>query len=324
MNKVKICAPSRIHISLACMGPNSYRRNGGAGFAISGFDTIIVATASKTLSIDNSSALSENRQFSKDKLKAVSKVLKTACRTESLNFVNIEIISAPPQHCGFGSGTALELACLESVFWLSQKEYTPAQLLQYSSRGGTSGAGINTYFQGGFILDLGHAPSSAPFLPSSAVPTSEISRPSMLGRWPFPDWPIRLYLPQNKPGMSGALERAFFSSNCTANFNQITETAFLLTFGLVPALIEENLEIFCSAINDIQITHWKEAEWREHGSSLYGLRDLIRVNGALCVGMSSFGPLLYSLGDGAVSAKLPHIIQSTVCANNTGRKITLC
>lgn len=319
-----ISAPSRLHISLACMGGNPYRRNGGAGLAISGFDTVIVASKAKSISIVNGSNLAKDRWFPEQRLSRLEELLRATSFTEKTQSVKIEIIAAPPQHCGFGSGTALELACLEALFVCGGGPYKPNDLIKYSSRGGTSGVGINTYFSGGFVVDAGQQASSQKFLPSSAVLPSELIRPTLLGRWEFPSWPLLLHLLDIRKTFSGEAETDFFEDNSIATSEQIFFTVFLLTFGLIPSVIESNLESFCSTIKTLQTTHWKAAEWAAQGSGVCSLRTNIEKTGALAVGMSSFGPLLYSLYENEENHSIPGATTTKVHADNIGRKITLC
>ena len=70
-------------------------------------------------------------------------------------------------HVGMGSGTAIRLGVLEGLFCINQRTMSRKELIQESNRGGTSGIGINTYFSGGLVLDLGVQNNDDVFLPSS-------------------------------------------------------------------------------------------------------------------------------------------------------------
>ena len=66
-----------------------------------------------------------------------------------------------------------------------------------------------------------------------------------------------------------------------------------LVNGLISALIEQDYKTYCTAINKIQKTSWKAAERAQYGNILIEYENDLLNFGADCVGMSSFGPLLY-------------------------------
>ena len=70
-------------------------------------------------------------------------------------------------------------------------------------RGGTSGIGVESFENGGFIIDGGHKRVEKPsFLPSSASPATP---PPIIARYNFPlDWKIILAIPNVERGVSGA------------------------------------------------------------------------------------------------------------------------
>jgi beta-ribofuranosylaminobenzene 5'-phosphate synthase len=66
---------------------------------------------------------------------------------------------------------------------------------------------------------------------------------------------------------------------------------------ILPGVAEARLDVFSSGVNAIQTNVWKSQEIALHGPKMAQLMNTIRDFGASAVGMSSFGPTLYALGD---------------------------
>ncbi|WP_369510459.1 GHMP family kinase ATP-binding protein, partial [Escherichia coli] len=72
-------------------------------------------------------------------------------------------------HVGMGSGTGIRLACIEALLALNEVSLPQEELVRLSERGGTSGIGIKTYFDGGLVLDLGVRNDNAGYAPSGLI-----------------------------------------------------------------------------------------------------------------------------------------------------------
>ncbi|WP_373001725.1 beta-ribofuranosylaminobenzene 5'-phosphate synthase family protein [Marinobacter sp.] len=321
---VKIFAPSRIHVSLVCMGDNEFRSNGGAGFAINGFDVVITSRLSSELCLVLSDELDLNEPL-KNKILDLEAYLAKLCKNKSLEPVKICVDQIPPRNCGFGTGTSLELSCIESIFILNSIDYTASDIIYASSRGGTSGIGVHSYFEGGFIVDLGHRPKKM-FLPSSHGRKDQ-EVPLRLGRWNFPPWDIGIFLPDEKPLRNEKFdENDFFERFCNLSFSDISEIGFIVTYGLISSVMEEDLVNFGRAINFIQKTKWKKLEVGLYGGEVDSIREMILEKGALACGMSSIGPLLYFFSETPIDKVVASLSPSAriVQPNNTGRKVVTC
>src|SRR5690606_11611590 len=110
--------------------------------------------------------------------------------------VTVTIFGEMPTHRGFGSGTALRLACIEGLFAINDRALTADEAIVLSKRGGTSGIGISTYFSGGLVVDLGVGwDDTANFVPSAVASVKRV--PLVLGRVEMPDWTVGICVPRD-------------------------------------------------------------------------------------------------------------------------------
>jgi beta-ribofuranosylaminobenzene 5'-phosphate synthase len=76
----------------------------------------------------------------------------------------------------------------------------------------------------------------------------------------------------------------------------VQSTLYECVYGIVAAALEQNEEVFWSAISRIQELEWKRKEWSLYGQPLKRLKKRIVGWGAKVVGMSSLGPSLFFFG----------------------------
>ncbi|MDH5413420.1 MAG: hypothetical protein OEW87_04725 [Flavobacteriaceae bacterium] len=317
---LSITAPSRIHITLISMTDELYRKNGGVGFAINGFDVCIDAYVSKKNSIDNS----KNTNIDNRTIIATINILDNAVELYSLKkSIEVKINKFPPQHSGFGSGTSFKLACLESLFLVNKVKLEDSKLAFLSGRGGTSGIGINTYFHGGFVFDLGRV--VGPLLPSNTCKDFEL--PLVLCKLFMPEWEIGIYKPSSIQSLSHEQELSFFNKNCPIDKNSVVDLTHELVFSLVPSILEKNIINFSKSINTIQDSTWKKYEWDEY-NNLFDVANSILHEDSYCFGLSSLGTACYFLANDKSNIKRkmnvvdPNGLIRYVTVNNTGRIVT--
>ena len=281
----------RLHLGLISMHQGGARRNGGIGFAIEAPGVSLRFAPSERFLCDDRRA----RPLNDTESRQLGEVMEAAQRAYSLpTCVSVFIEGAMPTHCGFGSGTGIRLACLEGLFAINGRELEQPEIISLSGRGGTSGIGINTYFHGGLVLDLGvGAGSDAQFLPSSSAVVHRM--PLTLGRIDFPDWTIGLCIPRACRPKTQAEELDFFRRSTPLPQAASFEAAYHAVFGLYAAVAEADYGAFCQAVDVMQTTRWKQLERLEYGDDLERADRFLRSKGADCVGMSSLGPLLFFL-----------------------------
>lgn len=283
---IKISAPSRIHVSLLSLHENSERKYGGFGFAI---DKRVVVRATKSNYLDIVDQTQKLKESDVNKLKVMLGKAKLALP------VKVYIDELPPTHSGFGSGTSLALSVLEASFVETEKTYDEDLLIRLSNRGRTSGIGIETYFRGGAVLDVGVSGKNHGFKPSSASKDSdEVAR--AIFRCDLPNWKIGLILNCGYKGLSGEAENDFFERSLPLKKEYSYEAVYKAVMGLVPACIESDLPRFRQLIEEFQGFDWKNKEIAALGAGFVDFFNSVKRN-IPYVGMSSMGPLLYYIYD---------------------------
>ncbi|RYY25382.1 MAG: beta-ribofuranosylaminobenzene 5'-phosphate synthase [Sphingomonadales bacterium] len=284
------------------------RRNGGIGFALSSPQATLTFTASAVFAI----ADRRHRPLRDTEIASLVGALSVARATLGLkNAVTVVITGELATHVGMGSGTAIRLACIEAMLALNGIELPREEVVRLSGRGGTSGIGINTYFEGGLVLDLGARNDGAGYAPSSMVRPKEL--PYSLPGLSLPDWEICLFVPRNIPTKSQWEEAEFFQRVLPLSPDASYRACYEALFGVYASIAEQDAVNFVAAIERMQSTDWKSQEWREYGGALSALRDELRNLGAEYVGMSSLGPMLFAGGPSVFSSDAQGAAESLNC-----------
>lgn len=322
---LRIEAYSRLHLTLISMMHCGYRVNGGAGFYINHPSVTVEAKHSDVFDI------CDQRQFpmSQHEQDRLSNILFNCIKNNSMcNNIRIIISGSMLTHFGFGSGTTIRLACLESLYLLNNRKYDRSILIKESKRGGTSGVGINTYFDGGLVVDLGRKSNLANTLLSSSENESDkIPTALLMQQFQMPSWEVGICIPHEIKNLTEKEEANFFKSVCPIPLCEAQATAYDVFMGVVPAVIEGDQSSFINAIKNIQQGYWKRNERNIYGECLRKFEQILYNNGALAVGMSSLGPSLYFLsGDVSQLIKTvePYMKQCTLfctTTRNAGRDV---
>ena len=283
------------------------RINGGIGFAIEGPHALVVAKAASCIMVE------DHRRWPMGTVELGQ--LRTAIvdlgdRLGVLGGATIRIEGEMRTHVGMGSATAIRLAALEAFALANGKKLDRAVLLESSGRGGTSGVGVNSYFEGGLICDLGRKGNDrfAPSSQSGATPPA-LALPSIR----MPDWPILLCLPNNLQPKTQAEEIDFFARTAPIPSSSSHEASYVALFELYAAAAEGDFAAFCRGVERMQLSAWKRAERVEYGDSLAIINKALLDAGARCVGMSSLGPLLFCLANAGDLARLSQVAQELDC-----------
>ena len=321
MHHIKISTPSRLHFSLLDLNGALGRIDGGFGLTIAEPNFQIVAE--KSTSIDVTAAIYRERAIT---------VLRQLQQTYPFPGIKLTFESEIPRHCGFGSGTQLALGIAQAVNVLYQLELNVQQLAQAVGRGGTSGIGVAAFETGGFIVDGGHRfpEEKASFLPSSAV--GDILPPPILFRYPFPELPILIVMP-NCSRIYGDKEIELFRTLCPQPEWVAQKLSHILLLQILPALIEDDMSNFGKALNNIQTFGWKRVEIDAQGSELQLTLDFLRDSRAFGAGVSSWGPAICVITEDADKLKretdtfLKTLPKGGTCfvthANNVGASVKL-
>jgi len=275
------------------MNNDGYRINGGIGFSIANPTIKIFFDTSIEIEINDEreNKLTNNES---NKLKYLLEKIKHENNMKYGISCKIESVAFP--HYGLGSGTIIYLSCVEALFLINNISYEKEKIVNLSKRGGTSGIGINTYFNGGFIFDVGIKRGNDSLIPDS-IAERKGKLPLILKDIILPDWKIGICIPKFIKNKTEDEEKDFFNQSCPIKKSYILDILYESLYGITSSIIEKDYNVFCESINKIQKTRWKYLERNLYGKELFDLENMIYKSGADCVGMSSLGPTLFFFGD---------------------------
>jgi len=278
---IEITTPSRLHITLIDLNASIGRVDGGIGLTIEKPGIRITAEAADGITVTGDSELADRMQRS-----AVA-ILPESCG------VHIHIEHDSPSHVGLGSGTQAALAAGMAVNRLYDLDMSVRDIAIAVGRGGTSGIGVASFENGGFILDCGHRFSDKKaFKPSAA---SKSPPAPILFQQPFPDWEIVLAIPDAK-GAHDAKEVDIFGKECPIPIREVQELSHIILMETLPGVVEGGIEAFGDSINRIQAVGFKKREIALQTPEIARIIELMQEK-TCGAGMSSFGPVVYGITD---------------------------
>jgi beta-RFAP synthase len=273
---VLVRAPARLHFGVLDLRGSLGRRFGGLGAAVECPGLELAVHPADTLSAggpDAARALGYARAF------LDHQGLRVGAR--------IEVRRALPSHAGLGSGTQLALSVGRAlVELLGLPLPSPAALAAAVGRGARSAIGTFVFEGGGFVLEGGRREGGglAPLLLQRPMPAA---------------WRCVVVVPVAPAGLSGDAEAMAFRTLPAPPEREVERVAHLVLMGMLPALTEERLSEFGSALSEVQrITGgWFAAS--QGGAFAPGptaaVVQALREAGAHGVGQSSWGPTVYAL-----------------------------
>ncbi|MEN6342782.1 MAG: beta-ribofuranosylaminobenzene 5'-phosphate synthase [Methanospirillum sp.] len=290
---VVVEAPARLHLGLIDLHGGIGRIDGGIGITLMDPTLVLEAARSSTLTITGGGE--EVRARVRD---AARRVLD---HLGGRGGAAIRIRKSISRHVGLGSGTQAALAAGAAISRLYGSTLTTRELARIVGRGGTSGIGTAAFESGGLVLDGGH--SFGPFAekreyrPSAAsggVPPAPVT-----ARLPFPDdWRIVLAIPRGGRTVGGAREVDLFREHCPVPIDEVRQICHEVVMRLLPGVAGHDLEVFATAVNDLQGLGFKRVEVDLQEPVVRDLIAGLREAGAACAGLSSFGPTVYAVTDG--------------------------
>jgi len=290
--RVIVNTPSRVHVSLIDMHGGSGRVDGGIGITLDEPGILIEAELSPVLCVNGCDPVMQER---------VRQVAADVLQKLGIGgSVAITVRKHYPAHVGLGCGSQLSLAVAKAIAELHDRHLTARELARLTGRGGTSGIGTAAFDLGGFIIDGGHrfgaGGEKTDFRPSSA--SRGVNPPPVIARHEFPrDWKILLAIPAVPAGASGGQETDIFRTRCPVPLDEVRALSHEVLMRMLPGLAGQDLDLFGSAINNVQGLGFKKVELSLQPPAVTGLLPLLRETGAAGAGMSSFGPAVYAIGD---------------------------
>ena len=293
-----IKSPSRLHLGLIDMNGSYGRLDGGIGLTIKDPNLLLYGEpAEKGITIE----FDDKFPFT-DEIKHECNKKITAAAEKVINYYDVDegfyfrVDKAYLPHSGLGSGTQIALSTGKLICEHIGQESNGYSLGKITGRGGTSGIGVFAFDYGGFIVDGGHSiKEKSSFLPSSA---SKASPPQLFGRYEFPDeWGVLLVILKSDVSVNGQKEVNIFQEYCPIDRNEVELYSHLIFVNLIPFLLEKDLPCFGNIINKIQTIGFKKIEVSLQSDNIKALMNKLTEIGAYAVGMSSFGPTVYSFYD---------------------------
>jgi len=279
---IKITSPSRLHLTLIDLNAEIGRVDGGVGITLGSPHIKMSAEMSGTVEITGASRLA-------DRIRAAA----TAVLPEGEG-IRIHIEEDMPDHVGLGSGTQSALSAAAAVNELYGLGFSVRELAIAVGRGGTSGIGVASFENGGFVVDGGHRFSDkGAFSPSAA---SRADPAPVLFRHDFPDWDIVLALPDTQ-GAHDAHEVDIFRKECPIPLREVQEVAHVILMQMMPAVMEGDIESFGCAVDHLQTAGFKRREVELQSISVRDVIEFMQDSGTHGAGMSSFGPVVYGFTD---------------------------
>jgi beta-RFAP synthase len=197
----------------------------------------------------------------------------------------IVVEEAPAEHMGLGVGTQLSLAVARGLFELSELP-VPAigALAARCGRGLRSGIGLHGFERGGLIVDGGRRQPGGV--------------PPLLAHHDFPpEWAVLVVMPRRFQGLHGREESEAFSHLPPIPEELTDQLCRLVLLGLLPALLENDLETFGTALSTLQRQVGRCFAPAQGGifahPELAEMVQGLEAQGLHGVGQSSWGPALY-------------------------------
>ena len=318
---VRMSVPSRVHLTLIDLGHAGYRRNGGVGFGITAPRSTFAFASHSAVDV---SALATCGYLPAEIATLTARLERLMSQRQLTQGLRLAEVKLPSRHAGFGTGTAVALASMESLFLLNDLSVSPEFLRSHCGRGGASGIGLSNYFKGGFIFDAGRSFNPAPIVGSDA--TDEVNElPLEMAHLNMADWPMGVLIPSGASAISLEQEKALFSQRLPLADAEVFEITYHALFGALVAVRSGDYDAFCASINALQRCAWKRAEIDLYGQIVRTCAAHLASIGCDAVAMSSIGPALIfwaSDFDSVFAAATSHYGPAAVFRtrpDNTGR-----
>lgn len=277
---ISVQAPARLHLGFLDLNGGLGRHFGSIGLAIDSHFTHISLT-------ENDNHFLAETQLSDSVQNKINKLIGQFYLTLGkdipidLRRVRLHVHSLIPEHAGLGSGTQLALVIGRILATYHQRDYTTPRIAQAMDRGKRSGIGINTFDRGGFVVDAGLGVNS---------PT-----PVKLFQHDFPSqWRLVMLMDKNHQGIHGQTEIQAFQQLPAFPLLHSQKICHLTLMQLLPALIEQNIELFGSAVSEIQTLigqHFAPAQGGQYTSkAIAKLIQHCQSLGFSGMAQSSWGP----------------------------------
>jgi beta-RFAP synthase len=312
---VRVRAPSRLHFGLLVLPAGDQpavwpgldgretmpaRHFGGVGLMVQAPGVQVAAQPSNQWSASGplaKRALAVAEQFVRR--------LATLAPEHRAGPCQIVVDNVPSEHCGLGTGTQLSLAVARAILEAHgiAPPLTPTPLpagergwgegvtalAKLVDRGCRSSIGIHGFTGGGLVVEAGHGRRDEPGL--------------LIARQHFPEaWKVLLVMPRGQEGRHGGQEQAFFAGlEKPSELHQTEALCRLVVLGILPAVLEEDLQAFGEALFDFNRRSGEMFRAAQGGTyaraKTQAMVDWLRGQQIRGVGQSSWGPTVFAIVD---------------------------
>ncbi|NOQ94708.1 MAG: beta-hydroxylase [Methylophaga sp.] len=274
--------PARLHLGFLDLNGEAGRKFGSIGLAIDSHYTKIEATSADSLLI-SSPSLTIPTSIHKKITQIVDVFYATLGQhiPKEQQGVELSVLELIPSHAGLGSGTQLALTVGTLLCRLHNISANTHDIAYHLGRGARSGIGIATFDLGGFIVDGGLSD------------TAQI--PPLLLHRDFPSsWQILMIMDHSNQGVHGSEEVHAFTHLPTFPLSNSQIICHLTLMKLLPALVENKIDLFGQAITEIQTLigdHFAPAQGGRYTSEpVAQLLHYAQELGHTGIAQSSWGP----------------------------------
>lgn len=272
---VHVAAPSRLHFGLWSLAGGTGRQYGGVGAMVEKPGLVLAIRPSRVLATTGPLA---------DRALQFCRRWAEFHRTDLPN-CQIEIVAAPPEHAGLGTGTQLGLAVAAGLnAFVGLPSQSPAELALSVGRGLRSAVGTYGFVQGGLVVEQGKLPGE-PISPLDC----RIDLPA--------EWRFVLIRPSGLSGLAGDDEATAIAGLPAIPAAVTEELITEVREHLVPAAATGDFPAFAESLfrygHQSGLCFAARQGGAYNGPVLTRLVEQIRGLGADGVGQSSWGPTLF-------------------------------
>lgn len=299
MKQLFINSPARIHFGFLELNLKADRVFGSVGLTISKYKTKIQFKSSKKFQVY--SLCDETK-------KAIENLITKLSKYYKLKPCEINVLDSIPRHSGLGSGTQLALIIGKGLTEFSKNKFEIETICEILGRGNRSGIGIESFRNGGFIVDAGKKKNTK-------IPPIIFNQ-----KWPKP-WKLLLVSDMKSKGIHGKKEIQEFKRISSTNKNNSLSNYKTLLSEILPSLIEKDFLTFCLGIQKIQDNTAKVFSNSQGGKyvskNIEKIFNELEKNKLFGYGQSSWGPTGFIICENSVyQNKIINLVENFIKKEN--------
>jgi beta-ribofuranosylaminobenzene 5'-phosphate synthase len=282
---VEVIAPSRLHFGMFSFGQPGARQFGGAG--------VMIDRPGLTLRMSGADRFTAAGPLA-PRVESIVGRLADAWQMTRLPACRIEVVDAPPEHVGLGTGTQLALSVTAGLnAWRGGEPLDAISLAKLSGRGTRSAIGTYGFLHGGFLVESGKTCDEvlSPLAHRAALPRA---------------WRFVVIIPHGEHGLSGEAEASAFHDLPpvpTATSEQLRRE---VSEEMVPAAGAGDFARFSRSVDRFGRSAGMCFAARQGGPFASGpVARIVEAIGELGVqgaGQSSWGPSVFALLESELAA----------------------